>query len=125
MQRYVAFLRGMNLGRRRIKNDELCACFADMGFLVRPPRSSPSGNIIFDAELDDPAGLSDPNRKEGSGRRSAMTLLTFLRSALMKSGPHHAVWQPFHSRPAQAIEGQNLRWLYSPRSPHLRLRGLF
>ena len=25
MKRYVAFLRGMNLGRRRIKNGELCA----------------------------------------------------------------------------------------------------
>ena len=32
MNRYVAFLRGMNLGRRRIKNPELCAAFEDIGF---------------------------------------------------------------------------------------------
>lgn len=29
---YVAFLRGMNLGGRRITNDDLCRCFRDLGF---------------------------------------------------------------------------------------------
>ncbi|MCB9555305.1 MAG: DUF1697 domain-containing protein [Deltaproteobacteria bacterium] len=43
---YVAFLRGMNLGRRRVKNEQLCACFEKLGlsdvwaFLA-------SGNIAF------------------------------------------------------------------------------
>jgi uncharacterized protein (DUF1697 family) len=32
MERYVAFLRGMNLGNRRIKNDELRAEFEALGF---------------------------------------------------------------------------------------------
>ena len=32
MERYVAFLRGMNLGNRRIKNDELRAEFEQLGF---------------------------------------------------------------------------------------------
>ena len=79
MQRYVAFLRGMNLGRRRIKNDELCACFADMGFSSVAAFLA-SGNIIFDAELDDPAGLSDRIER---GLRQALSydVPTFLRGA--------------------------------------------
>src|ERR1700710_1250701 len=32
MERYVAFLRGMNLGKRRIKNEELRAEFETLGF---------------------------------------------------------------------------------------------
>ena len=48
MSRYVAFLRGMNLGRRRIKNDELCLAFEGMGFLDVSAFLA-SGNVIFDA----------------------------------------------------------------------------
>ena len=32
MDRYVAFLRGMNLGNRRLKNEELRAEFEQLGF---------------------------------------------------------------------------------------------
>ena len=32
MERYVAFLRGMNLGKRRIKNEELRREFEALGF---------------------------------------------------------------------------------------------
>ena len=56
MQRYVAFLRGMNLGRQRVKNDELCACFASMGF-SEVSAFLASGNIVFDTEQDDPNSL--------------------------------------------------------------------
>ena len=49
MNRYVAFLRGMNLGRRRIKNPELCAVFEDIGF-TNVAAYLASGNVIFDAE---------------------------------------------------------------------------
>ena len=46
MDRYVAFLRGMNLGSRRIKNDELRAEFEQLGFEdVATFRAS--GNVIF------------------------------------------------------------------------------
>jgi uncharacterized protein (DUF1697 family) len=48
MERYVAFLRGMNLGNRRIKNDELRAEFEALGFEdVATFRAS--GNVIFAA----------------------------------------------------------------------------
>src|SRR5262245_7642567 len=48
MERYVAFLRGMNLGKRRIKNEELRAEFEALGFEdVATFRAS--GNVIFGA----------------------------------------------------------------------------
>src|SRR5690242_6400783 len=74
MNRYVAFLRGMNLGKRRIKNEELRAHFEAMGFEgVATFRAS--GNVIFatpkreaeaklasrvEAELDERLGYDVP-----------------------------------------------------------------
>jgi uncharacterized protein (DUF1697 family) len=46
MDRYVAFLRGMNLGNRRIKNEELRAHFEAMGF-PEVATFRASGNVIF------------------------------------------------------------------------------
>jgi uncharacterized protein (DUF1697 family) len=46
MKRYVAFLRGMNLGNRRIKNDELRAEFEQLG-LADVATFRASGNVIF------------------------------------------------------------------------------
>lgn len=48
MRQYVAFLRGMNLGRRRIKNEELCAHFEAMEF-TGVSAFLASGNVIFDS----------------------------------------------------------------------------
>ena len=79
MKRYVAFLRGMNLGRRRIKNGELCSCFVEMGFSSVAAFLA-SGNVIFDAALDDPASVS---ARIESGLRQALhyDVPTFLRNA--------------------------------------------
>ncbi len=48
MPRYVAFLRGMNLGGRRITNDQLVRCFEQMDL---SPASAflASGNVLFDS----------------------------------------------------------------------------
>ena len=46
MDRYVAFLRGMNLGGRRIKNDDLSRHFEEMGF-EQVATFRASGNVIF------------------------------------------------------------------------------
>jgi uncharacterized protein (DUF1697 family) len=46
MKRYVAFLRGMNLGGRRIKNEELRRHFEEMGF-EEVATFRASGNVIF------------------------------------------------------------------------------
>jgi uncharacterized protein (DUF1697 family) len=74
MNRYVAFLRGMNLGKRRIKNEELRAHFEAMG-LKDVATFRASGNVIFaapkreaetklasrvEAELDERLGYDVP-----------------------------------------------------------------
>jgi uncharacterized protein (DUF1697 family) len=56
MERYVAFLRGMNLGGRRIKNEELRRHFEEMGF-EEVSTFRASGNVIF-----------SPSRREAEGR---------------------------------------------------------
>ena len=48
MNVYVAFLRGMNLGGRRIKNEELRAEFEALGF-EEVATFRASGNVIFGA----------------------------------------------------------------------------
>lgn len=74
MDRYVAFLRGMNLGKRRIKNEELRKHFEAMG-LEEVATFRASGNVIFatpkpeaeaklaarvEAELDSRLGYDAP-----------------------------------------------------------------
>lgn len=48
MARYVAFLRGMNLGNRRLKNPELKAEFKQLGF-VEVATFRASGNVVFES----------------------------------------------------------------------------
>jgi uncharacterized protein (DUF1697 family) len=79
MERYVAFLRGMNLGGRRVKNEELRRQFEEME-LADVACFRASGNVIFAASGDGEeklrtrieAGLAD-----GLGYEVAV----FLRSA--------------------------------------------
>jgi uncharacterized protein (DUF1697 family) len=57
MERYVAFLRGMNLGGRRIKNDELRREFEALGFAdIACFRAS--GNVVFGADEGDEGALT-------------------------------------------------------------------
>lgn len=79
MSIYVAFLRGMNLGRRRIRNDELCACFEDMG-LTGVSAFLASGNVIFDGGDRAPEALG-PFIEEGLKARLDYAVPTYLRSA--------------------------------------------
>ena len=48
MARYAAFLRGMNLGGRRITNDDLCAAVEAVGF-SEPQAFLASGNLVFES----------------------------------------------------------------------------
>ena len=61
MERYVAFLRGMNLGERRIKNDELGLEFEALG-LDEVASFRASGNVIFAAEESDEEALMRAHR---------------------------------------------------------------
>lgn len=78
MSLHVAFLRGMNLGRRRITNAELCACFTEMG-LARVSAFLASGNVIFEAP--GAAARLASAMAEGLERSLAYPVPTFLRSA--------------------------------------------
>jgi uncharacterized protein (DUF1697 family) len=56
MSRYVAFLRGMNLGGRRIANDDLRAAFEALE-LSGVETFRASGNVVFDG----PDGIGGPD----------------------------------------------------------------
>ena len=56
MSTYVALLRGINLGKRRLKMDELRRAFADWGF-ANPATLLASGNVVFDAQESDPEAV--------------------------------------------------------------------
>lgn len=79
MNRYVAFLRGMNLGNRRIKNPELLKHFEAMG-LEEVATFRASGNVVF----ADPGGESEAKlqaRVEGElDQRLGYDVAVFLRS---------------------------------------------
>jgi uncharacterized protein (DUF1697 family) len=57
VDRYVAFLRGMNLGNRRIKNDELRRCFEALS-LTDVACFRASGNVVFAGEGADETELT-------------------------------------------------------------------
>ncbi|HEX3608146.1 MAG TPA: DUF1697 domain-containing protein [Solirubrobacterales bacterium] len=79
MNRYVAFLRGMNLGGRRIKNDELRNEFEALGFAdVACFRAS--GNVVFGSEEGDEAKLT-ARIEAGLGEALGYAVPVFLRSA--------------------------------------------
>ena len=46
---YVAFLRGINLGKRRVKNEQLSAIFGSLGFTDVTVLIA-SGNVVFTAD---------------------------------------------------------------------------
>jgi uncharacterized protein (DUF1697 family) len=97
MERYVAFLRGMNLGNRRIKNPELVAHFEAIG-LEGVATFRASGNVVF----SDPQGESESKlqkRIEAElDQRLGYDVAVFLRSA--EEVAAIAARDPF---PAQAI----------------------
>jgi uncharacterized protein (DUF1697 family) len=98
VERYVAFLRGMNLGNRRIKNPELVAHFEAMG-LEEVATFRASGNVVF----TDPAGESESKLQKRVEKeldeRLGYEVAVYLRSA--KEVSAIAARDPF---PAKAIE---------------------
>jgi uncharacterized protein (DUF1697 family) len=58
VDRYVAFLRGMNLGKRRIKNPELAAEFERIGF-EEVATFRASGNVVFSTGRASEAALAE------------------------------------------------------------------
>jgi uncharacterized protein (DUF1697 family) len=79
VNRYVAFLRGMNLGGRRIRNEELGAELEVLGFAdVACFRAS--GNVVFASEEGDEATLA-AHIEAGLGEALGYAVPVFLRGA--------------------------------------------
>jgi uncharacterized protein (DUF1697 family) len=79
MQRYVAFLRGMNLGGRRIKNEELKREFEQLG-LGDVSCFRASGNVIFASEEQGEEKLKQ-RIEAGLGDSLGYKVPVFLRNA--------------------------------------------
>lgn len=78
MAQFVAFLRGMNLGRRRITNDALCDHFEALGF-ESPTAFLASGNIVFESDL--PRARVASTLESGLRERLDYDVPVFVRSA--------------------------------------------
>ena len=57
MHHYIAFLRGINLGKRRVKMDRLALCFEELNF-TGVATFIASGNVIFSCKSSDDRKLT-------------------------------------------------------------------
>jgi uncharacterized protein (DUF1697 family) len=100
--RYVAFLRGMNLGNRRIKNPELKAEFERLGFSdVATFRAS--GNVVFGAEKGSEAKIRkqvEDGLEEGLGYDVAVFLRDLEELAAI------AAQEPFSTKQVEGSKGK-------------------
>ncbi len=98
----MAFLRGMNLGGRRIKNDELRAEFEALGFDdVATFRAS--GNVIFGAKKQSEGKLTKTIEK-GLGEALGYEVPVFLRT--VEEVAAIAARQPFAPKLVAASKGK-------------------
>lgn len=103
MSRYVAFLRGMNLGGRRIKNEELRRHFEEMGF-EEVATFRASGNVIFSASGRE-AGSRLARRVEAElDERLGYDVPVFLRS--IEEGAAIAAQEPFDPKRVAKSKGK-------------------
>lgn len=102
MARYVAFLRGMNLGGRRITNKDLQARFANLGF-EEPATFRASGNVIFEAQRE---GISKLSKRIEDGLAEALgyEVPVFLRTAAQVAAM--AEHQPFSPKLVTGSKGK-------------------
>lgn len=139
MNRYVAFLRGMNLGGRRIKNDELRSRFEALG-CAEVATFRASGNVVFAADEGEeplaerleaglkealdyevPVFLRDADElraiaaAEPFGAKAVEGSAGKLQVALLREAPSAAAHEEAlaHSSEADrlAIDGRELYWL--------------
>lgn len=121
MNRYVAFLRGMNLGKRRIKNEELRAEFEALGFDgVACFRAS--GNVVFDSGESDEGALTEMV-EAGLGEALGYAVPVFLRGA--EELTSIATHQPFEPDLVEASRGKlQVALLPGEPGPAARKQGL-
>jgi uncharacterized protein (DUF1697 family) len=103
MSRYVAFLRGMNLGGRRIKNDELRRHFEEMGF-EEVATFRASGNVIFSAAGREGESKLAQRVEGGLDERLGYDVPVFLRS--IEEVAAIAAREPFDRRLVEKSKGK-------------------
>jgi uncharacterized protein (DUF1697 family) len=101
-ERYVAFLRGMNLGGRRITNDDLRGRFEDLG-CEQVATFRASGNVIFACDGESEAKLA-ARLEAGLGEALGYEVPVFLRSAAELRAI--AVHEPFDRERVEASKGK-------------------
>lgn len=112
MQRYVAFLRGMNLGGRRIKNEELRKEFEALGF-AEVACFRASGNVVFATGAVDEAKLAK-RIEAGLGEALGYEVPVYLRGddELRAIAAH----EPFEHAALEASKGK-LQIAFLPAAP--------
>ncbi|HKT83167.1 MAG TPA: DUF1697 domain-containing protein [Solirubrobacterales bacterium] len=121
MQSYVAFLRGMNLGGRRIKNEELRAEFEALGFdAVGCFRAS--GNVVFATGKKSEAKLTK-EIEAGLGEALGYEVPVFLRNAAELRAV--AAQEPFDAKALKVSKGKlQVAFLVEKPKPAARKRAL-
>ncbi len=102
MDRYIAFLRGMNLGGRRITNDDLRSHFEALE-CEEVATFRASGNVIFAATGESPAKLTT-RLEDGLAEALGYEVPVFLRSA--KELLAIAAYEPFDAGALDASTGK-------------------
>jgi uncharacterized protein (DUF1697 family) len=118
MERYAAFLRGMNLGRnRRVKNEQLRSEFERLGFAdVATFRAS--GNVVFSSEESDEQALGE-RIEAGLGEAFGYAVPVLLRDARELAAIASA--QPFDRKALAASKG-SVQVMLLPRKPSAEAR---
>jgi uncharacterized protein (DUF1697 family) len=103
MGRYVAFLRGMNLGGHRIKNDELRVEFETLGF-EEVATFRASGNVVFGTGKKEREGALAERIEKGLGEALGYEVPVFLRSCAEVTAI--ASHEPFDPKLVASSEGK-------------------
>jgi uncharacterized protein (DUF1697 family) len=102
MDRYAAFLRGMNLGGRRITNDDLRSRFEALG-CAEVATFRASGNVVFAVGGERADALTE-RLEAGLGESLGYEVPIFLRSAAELLGI--AAAEPFGAKAVEASAGK-------------------
>lgn len=111
MQRYVAFLRAINVGGHTVKMDRLRSLIASLGF-HNVKTFIASGNVILDAEAGDPLELEDRIERQLE-QALGYEVVTFLRSPEELAGV--AAYRPFDI--AEPVDGHALSVAFLKKPP--------
>jgi uncharacterized protein (DUF1697 family) len=103
MDRYVAFLRGMNLGNRRLKNEVLRAEFEELGF-AEVATFRASGNVIFGSDGSESEAALTKKVEAGLDQGLGYEVPVFLRSCADVAAI--SIHEPFAAKLVAASKGK-------------------